>query len=176
MNSRKESWTVGPLGVNALSGESPKELGKLTDIRSLAPTSLMSSFFEGRGPFDDHFFNFPFGGMFESSFFGPSDSLLTYMHPPAFLDHPPVFLEHHPAFLEHQPSEPRRSRGSIIEELNSDDEKEAVKEKLFPYIAERKSKYLQHRNDYGRYNVAQQQPKSYNFTFSSSSVTYGGSD
>ncbi|KAK3223625.1 hypothetical protein Dsin_010650 [Dipteronia sinensis] len=31
-NNVKESWT---LGVNALSGEFPKELGKLTDIRSL---------------------------------------------------------------------------------------------------------------------------------------------
>lgn len=109
-----------------------------------AHRSLMSSFFGGRNPFDDPFFTRPFGGMFESSFFGPNGSPFTTMHPPAsferppafpahspaFLEHHPPFLEHPPPFLEHQPPEPKRSRGPIIEELDSDDEKEeAVKEK-----------------------------------------------
>ncbi|KAK3224797.1 hypothetical protein Dsin_004659 [Dipteronia sinensis] len=203
-----------------------------------APRSLMSSFFGGRDPFDDPFFTRPFGGMFESSFFGPSGSPFINMHPPAFLqhqpaflqhqpaslqhqsaflqhqpaflqhqpeflehqsaflEHQPAFLEHQPAFLEHQPTEPKRSRGPIIEELNSDDEKEeAVKEKKEnprkhgrssngPFIQdpdgeveERKSRHLQRNNDYGPYSVAQQQPQTHSFTFSSSSVTtYGGAD
>jgi len=123
-----------------------------------APRSLMSNFFGGRDPFDDPFFTRPFGGMFESSFFGPGGSPFTNMHPPAFPQHPPAFphhppafpdrspafpdrpsafpdhlsafAEYPPAFLEHQPPEPKRSRGPIIEELNSDDEKEeTVREK-----------------------------------------------
>ncbi|KAI9174088.1 hypothetical protein LWI28_011789 [Acer negundo] len=168
-----------------------------------APRNLMSSFFGGRDPFDDPFFTRPFGGMFESSLFGPSGSPFINMHPPAILQHQPAslqhqsaFLQHQPAFLEHQPPEPKRSRGPIIEELNSDDEKEeAVKEKKEnprkhgrssngPFIRdpddeveERKSRHLQRNNDYGHYNVAQQQPQTHSFTISSSSVTtYGGAD
>ncbi|KAF2298972.1 hypothetical protein GH714_029467 [Hevea brasiliensis] len=78
--------------------------------------SLLSNFFGGRDPFDDPFFTRPFGGMFESSFFGSSGSPFASMHPSAF--------------LEHQAPEPKLSRGPIIEELNSDDEKdEADKDK-----------------------------------------------
>ncbi|KAL5815268.1 hypothetical protein ACOSQ3_026058 [Xanthoceras sorbifolium] len=181
-----------------------------------APGSLMSSVFGGRDPFDDPFFTRPFGGMFGSSFFGPSGSPFADMHPPAFPGHQPAipghqpafpghqpafpghqpaFLEHQPAFFEHQLPEPKRSRGPIIVELNSDDEKEeAVKEKKEnprkhgrssngPIIEdpdgeveERKSKHLLHRNDYGQYNIAPQQPQTQSFTFSSSSVTFGGAD
>lgn len=74
--------------------------------------SIMSSFFGGRDPFDDPFFTRPFGGMFESSFFGPRGNPFPDMH--------------RPAFIERQAPEPQRSRGPIIEELDSDDEKEAT--------------------------------------------------
>lgn len=74
------------------------------------PRSLLSNFFGGRDPFDDPFFTRPFGGMFESSFFAPTGSPFPDMHPSGF--------------LENQAPEPRKSRGPIIEELNSDDEKE----------------------------------------------------
>lgn len=78
--------------------------------------SLMSSMFGGRDPFDDPFFTRPFGGMFQSSFFGPNVNPFAEMHPSGF--------------LEQQAPEPRRSRGPIIEEINSDDENEdADKEK-----------------------------------------------
>lgn len=74
--------------------------------------SLVSSFFGGRDPFDDPFFAQPFGGMFQPSLFGPRggpfmDSLGT-------------------GFLEQQAPQPN-TRGPIIEELNSDDEKEEEK-------------------------------------------------
>lgn len=78
--------------------------------------SLMSSFFGGRDPFDDPFFTRPFsGGMFESSFFGPPTGS-------------PFANMHQNAFIENQPPQPKRSRGPIIEELNSDDEKEQAAE------------------------------------------------
>ncbi|KAK6947651.1 Myeloid leukemia factor, partial [Dillenia turbinata] len=73
------------------------------------PGSLISSFFGGRDPFDDPFFTPPFG-MFESNFFGPSP--FPRMSPMGFIEHEPP-----------QPQQ-RQSRGPIIEELNSDDEKE----------------------------------------------------
>lgn len=75
--------------------------------------SLISSFFGGRDPFDDPFFTQPFGGMLGSNVFGSM---------------PSPFMEMHPAgFIEHHPPAPqaKRSRGPIIEELNSDDEQEA---------------------------------------------------
>ena len=76
--------------------------------------SLISDFFGGRDPFDDPFFRSPFGSMFESSFFGGSGIPFANMHASGFLDH--------------QPPEAKRPRGLIIEEINSDDEKEAEKE------------------------------------------------
>lgn len=83
---------------------------------------LISSFFGGRDPFDDPFFTRPFGGMFESSIFGPSrgpfmDGFFGPSGGP-FMDAQPS------GFLEHQSSQAPRSRGPIIEELNSDDEKD----------------------------------------------------
>lgn len=141
--------------------------------------SLMSSFFGGRDPFDDPFFTRPFDSMFESSIFGPSGSPFANMQ--------------QNAFIEHQPPQPKRSRGPIIEELNSDDDKEAAakdkKENPRKHsrcsdeplvedpdaeVEEGKNKYPQHRNDYSRYNGANQQPQTHSFSFSSSSVTYGG--
>ncbi|KAG8662183.1 uncharacterized protein LOC110628532 isoform X2 [Manihot esculenta] len=142
--------------------------------------SLMSSFFGGRDPFDDPFFTRPFGGMFESSFFGSNGSPFASMHPSAF--------------LEHQAPEPKLSRGPIIEELNSDDEKdEADKDKKEnprkhgrsskgPYVEdpddddaeERKNKHLQYINSRNKFQYMSQQPQTRSFTFQSSTVTYGG--
>ncbi|KAH7514093.1 hypothetical protein FEM48_Zijuj11G0052000 [Ziziphus jujuba var. spinosa] len=145
--------------------------------------SLMSNFFGGRGdPFDDPFFTRPFGGMFDSSFFGPSIG----MNP---------FAEMHPSgFLEQQPPEPKRSRGPIIEELNSDDENEDYKEKREnpkkhartsnePYIEVpddeiegRKNEQLLYRNEYNRSSDMQSQPQTRSFTFQSSTISYGGAN
>lgn len=75
---------------------------------------LVSGFFGGRDPFDDPFFRNPFGSVFESSFFGGPGIPFANMHASGFLDH--------------QAPEPKRPRGLIIEEINSDDEKEAGKE------------------------------------------------
>ncbi|PON92903.1 Myeloid leukemia factor [Trema orientale] len=147
------------------------------------PGSLFSSVFGGRNPFDDPFFNRPFGGgMFDSSFFGPLGN--------PFPEMPPV------GFIDQQAPEPRRSRGPIIEEINSDDEEEdaAGKERdenprkhrrlgNGPYVQEPddeaedgESKHLQYRNDYNRFNRVQSQPQTRSFNFQSSSVTYGGAN
>ena len=95
--------------------------------------SLLSNFFGGRNPFDDPFFTRPLGGMFDSNpgFFGSSGSPFMNMHPSGFFEHQgssgSPFMNMHPSeFLEHQAPEPKRPRGPIIEELNSDDEKEDV--------------------------------------------------
>lgn len=79
------------------------------------PTSLLSNFFGGRDPFDDPFFTRPFGGTFESSLFGPSGHGFMHVRPSGFLGD--------------QNPEPRKSRGPIIEESNSDDEKEEAEDK-----------------------------------------------
>ncbi|XP_031268244.1 uncharacterized protein LOC116126715 [Pistacia vera] len=144
------------------------------------PRSLISSFFGGRDPFDDPFFTRPFGGMLESNFFGPTGSPLTNMQPSAF--------------IEHQAPEPKRSRGPVIEELNSDEEEAAVKENKEnprkhgrsskePFVEDpddvvegRKNKHLQYSNDYSLCNGAQLPPQAHSFTFSSSNVTYGGAN
>lgn len=90
--------------------------------------SLVSSFFGGRDPFDDPFFTCPFGGIFESSPFGPSggpfmgsqSSPFGSIGGPFMDSHMTGFLEQHPPIPYQQP----RSRGPVIEELDSDDEKE----------------------------------------------------
>lgn len=143
--------------------------------------SLMSDFFSGRDPFDEPFFTQPFGGMFESHFFGSNGSPFADMRSSAF--------------IEGQPPEPKKARGPIIEELNSDDEKEeADKDKKEnprkhgrsskePYIEEpddeaeeRKSKLLQYRGSHNRFSGMEQQPQTRSYTFQSSTVTYGGSN
>lgn len=76
------------------------------------PGSLTSSLFGGRDPFDDPFFTRPFGGgMFDSSFFRPMGNPFVEMHPSGLIE-------------QREALEPRLSRGPIIEEINSDDEKE----------------------------------------------------
>nr|XP_004515767.1 uncharacterized protein LOC101499362 isoform X1 [Cicer arietinum]XP_004515768.1 uncharacterized protein LOC101499362 isoform X1 [Cicer arietinum] len=116
-------------------------------------SSLLSSVFGGRDPFDDPFFTRPFGGMFQSNLLsGPSmfpfpsgmqasgfpfapnmqSSGFPFhqeMRPSGF----PFHQDMHPSeFLEHQARapEPSSRRGPIIKELDSDDENEdAVEEK-----------------------------------------------
>ncbi|KAJ8764222.1 hypothetical protein K2173_005402 [Erythroxylum novogranatense] len=143
--------------------------------------SLLSGFFGGRDPFDDPFFTRPFGGMFQSGFFGSNPNPFVNMHPPAY--------------LENEAPQPKKSRGPIIEEIDSDDEnKEADDDKKEnprkhgrsskePYVEdpddeaeERKSKLLQYRNDYNRFGESRSQPRGHSFTFQSSTVTYGGAN
>ncbi|KAM7491272.1 hypothetical protein LguiA_034193 [Lonicera macranthoides] len=146
--------------------------------------SLMSPFFGGRDPFDDPFFTRPFGGMFESNFFEPIGS--------------PFMGGHAPGFLQPQLSQPQpnRSRGPVIEELNSDDEieEEAKKEKKDnpkkhgrsskePYVEDpddeaeaRKNKQIQYSNEVNSGGHRRLQPQARSFTFQSSTVSYGGSN
>ncbi|KAL3499483.1 hypothetical protein ACH5RR_038576 [Cinchona calisaya] len=163
---------------------------------------LMSSFFGGRNPFDDPFFTRPFGGMFESSVFGPSSGPFMHARPSGFFGPSggPFMDTQSSGFLEHQSSQPPTSRGLIIEELNSDDEKDekeekedrkekkenprkharSVKEPLVEdpddAAEERRRKQMQFRNDFQRGRIPQSQPRAQSFTFQSSTVTYGGAD
>ncbi|KAG5228459.1 glycine-rich family protein [Salix suchowensis] len=184
--------------------------------------SLLSGLFGGRDPFDDPFFTRPFGGMLESSFFGSGGNPFPNMHPSPFPSmhpspfpslhpspfpdlHPSLFPDLHPSpfpnlhpsgFVEQQAPKLKKSRGPIIEELDSDNEKgEEDKEKKEnprkhgrsskdPYVevpddeeAEaRKSKQLQYSNDYSNFNSMESQPQGRSFTFQSSSVSYGGAN
>ncbi|KAL2525127.1 glycine-rich protein [Abeliophyllum distichum] len=145
--------------------------------------SLMSSFFGGNDPFDDPFFSRPFGNMFESSLFGSTGS--------------PFMDSRAPGFLEHQPPQPNRSRGPIIEELNSDDEndgKESGKDikdnprkhgrsSMEPFVedpddeaSEKKSKQMAPRNDFYQMQNVRPWPQTSSFSFQSSAVTYGGAN
>lgn len=142
--------------------------------------SLLSNFLGGRDPFADPFFSQPHGSMFDSNIFGSSGI---------------PFPQMPTGFLEHQVPQPNRSRGPIIEEINSDDEneggakekkenprkhgrssKEAYVEDPDDVAEERKSKLMQYRNDYNRLNNSQAQPQTRSFSFQSSSVSYGGSN
>ncbi|GFY86225.1 glycine-rich protein [Actinidia rufa] len=143
--------------------------------------SLASSFFGGRDPFDDPFFTRPFGGLFEPSIFRHTGN--------------PFMDAHASGYLEHQVPRPNRSRGPIIEELNSDDEREQEdkeeeekdnprkhsRSSKEPYVEDpddetegRKSKQMQYMNDFSRVNYAHSRPQTHSFTFQSSSVSYGG--
>ncbi|GMJ15016.1 hypothetical protein HRI_005170800 [Hibiscus trionum] len=147
------------------------------------PRSLLSNFFGGRDPFVDPFFTHPFGSMFESSLFGPGQVPFMDMHPTGF--------------IEHQAPEPKRPRGPIIEELNSDDEKEEgdsgvkgnprkhSRSDAGPYVevpddeaeqSGRRNRHLQYTDGYNSSYQRQQQPQTRSFTFQSSTVSYGGAD
>lgn len=151
--------------------------------------SLASSFFGGRDPFDDPFFTQPFGGLFDSSIFRPTASPFMNMDP--FMNmHPP------PTMIEHCPPEPIMSRGPIIEELNSDDEKEEAdnvkkdnprkhgRSSEMPHVEgpddeveERRRKQLHYWNgSIERPSERQVQPQNHGFTFQSSTVSYGGAN
>ncbi|KAL7160298.1 hypothetical protein ABFS83_01G084400 [Erythranthe nasuta] len=158
--------------------------------------SLIPNFFGGRNPFDDPFFTSPFGNVFESSFFGPTGAPFMGPHTPGFNPHTTGFNPHTTGF-EHQPPQPNQSRGPIIEELNSDDEKdeeESGKEKKEnprkhgrpskePYVvdpddevSEKRSRHMTRRNDVNRMHFARSLPQTRSFTFQSSSVSYGGAN
>ncbi|XP_028807296.1 uncharacterized protein LOC114762009 [Neltuma alba] len=145
------------------------------------PGSLLSNFFGDRNPFDDPFFTRPFGGMLESSIFGPPRDLFPNMHPSGY--------------LEHQAPASRSSRGPVIEELDADDEKEDSEQSkgkrprnsqpgdkplvMHPDDEDEgnRRKYLQSRNEFNRFNDIGSQPQGpqgHSFCFQSSSVSYGG--
>ncbi|PRQ18035.1 putative myeloid leukemia factor [Rosa chinensis] len=179
--------------------------------------SLMSNVFGGRDPFDDPFFTRPFGGIFDSGFPGMGGGMFPGrgsgmfpgiggamfpgiggsmfpgmgpgMNGDIFSDMRPTgFIENHDQAPERQ-----KSRGPIIEELDSDhEEEEANNEKKEnprkrlgpsndPYVEhpddvveEKKSKHLQSRDNYSQFGAMQSQPQAHSYTFQSSSVTYGG--
>ncbi|XP_055821363.1 uncharacterized protein LOC129889914 isoform X2 [Solanum dulcamara] len=167
--------------------------------------SLLSGFFGGRDPFDDPFFTNPFGGMFGSTPFGPRGGPFMDSHMTGFLEQQPSvpFQQHSVPFQ--QPSAPfqqPRSRGPVIEELDSDDEKEErdiskdkeqnteekqnkrkhARSRTEPFIeypddgaGERKSKQMVFQNDFQRANNVQQ-PQVRSFSFQSSTVSYGGAN
>ncbi|MFS8003774.1 putative myeloid leukemia factor [Helianthus anomalus] len=160
----------------------------------------MPDLFGGRDPFDDPFFTRPFGGIFSSgplgspfmdlnpfgsSFFGPRAN--------------PFMVEQAPRIPETRPMLPNSSRGPIIEELNSDDEKEQpdaddgknknsrehVRSETQPYIVHpdddfeahvqsREPIQTQFGNELNMMNYTRSNPQS--FTYQSSTVTYGGSN
>ncbi|CAH1415614.1 unnamed protein product [Lactuca virosa] len=111
----------------------------------------------GRDPLDDPFFTQPFGGngMFQPSPFMGVPPFGSSLFSP---DGRSPFMDAHahtPTLYDHIPN---TSRGPIIEELNSDDEKEEPEAQLSVM-----------RDTHSR-------PQAHSFSFQSSSVTYGGSN
>ncbi|XP_052208914.1 uncharacterized protein LOC127812538 isoform X2 [Diospyros lotus] len=143
--------------------------------------SLLSGFFGGRDPFDAPYFTPPFGGMFESGIFGPTGNFSGVAHPSGFLEN-------------HVQQRPNKSRGPIIEEINSDDEKDGRDERrenprkhgrssIEPYVEDpddevegRESMPMQHMNDVSSVNNAHLDPQTHSFTFQSSTISYGGAN
>ncbi|KAK9143390.1 hypothetical protein Syun_012790 [Stephania yunnanensis] len=157
--------------------------------------SLISSFFGGRDPFEDPFFTRPLGptmfgpGMFGPSMFGPR---------PGFFDDRPAS-----GFLDNGPAPPmgNNPRGPVIEEINSDEEGEGPegeevnnggqrrdnsrkhgRSDKVPIVEgpddddeveERRTRHMQNWNNYNRH-PERSQPQTRNFSFQSSTVTYGG--
>ncbi|XP_047324510.1 uncharacterized protein LOC124928030 [Impatiens glandulifera] len=144
--------------------------------------NLLSGFFGGRDQFEDPFFTQPLGSMFPSTFFGPP--MGPSMGPPMG---PPFMNPHASGFLQHDSPQPKKQRGPIIEELNSDDEKEDDKNKAgnsgkVPYVEDpdnvedKKRKQMYYKHDASRNNMMQSQPQTRSFSFQSSTVTYGGAN
>ncbi|KAJ8632244.1 hypothetical protein MRB53_025580 [Persea americana] len=145
--------------------------------------SLMTSVFN-KDPFDDPFFNRPFGSIFSPSMFnGPS----MFAGPSMFgVGGSPFGDLHNPGFLEHQP--PQESKGPVIEEVSSDDEKDDKDDKEKsdhprsskailieePDDEERKNQHMLYRNEGNR--VDNLRPQSQTYSFHSSTVTYGGAN
>lgn len=172
--------------------------------------NLVSEFFGGRDPFDDPFFKSPFGGMFESSFFGSNGGPFMNPHNGGPFMNPhnggpfmnphigvPFMNPHASGLLEHRPPQPNLSRGPVIEELNSDDEKdekesgkmkkenprkhgrsckEPIVEDPDDEATEKKSKHMACWNDMNQMQHVRLQPEVNSFTFQSSSVSYGGAN
>ncbi|OAY78422.1 hypothetical protein ACMD2_13276 [Ananas comosus] len=147
--------------------------------------SLIASLFGGRDPFDDPFFNRPFGSLMGPSIFGG---------PSVFAPGRSMFGETADArFLEEAPL-PARSGGPVIREVSDDDEdKEDVAEEDTnegerrhgrsggqPIVQEPDEETQEMKNphvqygggEFSRASVAQ--PQARTCTFRSSTVTYGG--
>ncbi|KAK4365254.1 hypothetical protein RND71_016612 [Anisodus tanguticus] len=160
--------------------------------------SLLSGFFGGRDPFDDPFFTRPFGGMRGLTPFGPSRGPFMDSHMTGFLEQQPSVPFQQPSVPFQQSSVPfqhPRSRGPVIEELDSDDEKEEkdiseeekqdtrkhARPSTEPFVeypddeaGERKRKQI-FQNDFQSSNN-EQQPQVRSFSFQSSTVSYGGAN
>lgn len=80
--------------------------------------SLASSFFGGRDPFDDPFFKRPFGGMLGPMMNADPFNIGSHM----MNSYQSGFSTHGPSMNSQQYPGASRSKGPIIEELNSDDE------------------------------------------------------
>ncbi|KAL9996377.1 putative myeloid leukemia factor [Helianthus debilis subsp. tardiflorus] len=149
--------------------------------------SGMPSLFGERDPFDDPFFTNPLGGMlqpspfghaggpfmgaspFDSSLFGPNGSPFGSS---LFGPNGSPFMDTRlPITHEHRQSMPNSSRGLIIEELNSDDEKDE------PEAGHgRELNQTQSGNQHSLMHDTRPHPQAHSFTFQSSTVTYGGSN
>lgn len=144
---------------------------------------LTSSFFEGRDPFDDPFFTRPFGGMLGPTMNADPFNMGSHM----MNSHQSGFSTHGPLMNAQQSPGAYRSKGPIIEEINSDDEVVEDEEKKHALkkhcrssegpstIEEKRGKQLQGGNNFNTVNDSGSNSRSQSFTFQSSSVTYGGS-
>ncbi|XP_020703070.2 uncharacterized protein LOC110114502 [Dendrobium catenatum] len=151
--------------------------------------SLSSSFFGGRGPFDDPFFTDPFSthpfrnimgpSIFENSIFGP--------HRNPYIDGSNF------EFLEDQPLQQHRPSGPIIEEMSDDaedvdetsKEHEEGPEKILRsgkevYVQDptEKSRGVEEYQNYQNElrNASGGKPQTSKYTFHSSTMRYGGID
>ncbi|EPS61665.1 hypothetical protein M569_13128, partial [Genlisea aurea] len=144
---------------------------------------IMPSFFGGRNPFDDPFFASPFGTMFNQGFMGSP-------------------FVNTPVFTNPEPPPPRRLTRPVIEELNSDEEKDDVASRKedgtdaeenprkhrrsneSPIVEDIDDEIFEKRNKRkpnSSYYVNQVQdlpsrPQSHSFSFHSSTVSYGGAN
>ncbi|KAL8200853.1 hypothetical protein R6Q57_012192 [Mikania cordata] len=134
----------------------------------------MPSLFGERDPFDDPFFTHPLGGMlqpspfghvggpfigassFGSSLFGPNGSQMEDGRP--FMD------TSVPRIHEYRQSLPNSSRVPIIEEHNTDNEKDEPEDGI--------GRELNRHNMHDTHS----RPQGHSYTFQSSTVTYGGSN
>ncbi|XP_076950623.1 uncharacterized protein LOC143623657 [Bidens hawaiensis] len=153
----------------------------------------MPDLFGGRDPFDDPFFTRPFGGIFSSGPLGGSpfmdfnpfgSGIFGQTANPFMVDQPPRIHETRPLL-------PNTSRGPIIEEINSDDEKDEpdsenknqssnkhVRSETQPYIVHPDDDFEAHNGHELNImnNNTRSSPQANSFTFQSSMVTYGGSN
>ncbi|KAJ9549947.1 hypothetical protein OSB04_022490, partial [Centaurea solstitialis] len=171
----------------------------------------MPSIFGGRDPFDDPFFTHPLGGMLQPSPFGHAGNPLMGSSPFGHAGNPfmgvspfgsslygpsggPFMDPHGSRIHEHRQSLPDGSRGPIIEELNSDDEKEEPeaghrkkenphkhgRSARQPYVEQpddgttgRELNQMHYGNQFSVMHDTHSRPQARSYTFQSSTVTYG---
>nr|XP_043634474.1 uncharacterized protein LOC122605577 [Erigeron canadensis] len=158
----------------------------------------LPSVFGGRDPFDDPFFTRPFGGVFPSGLAGSPFMNMNPFGSSFFGPRSNPFIDGQaPRIHESRPSLPNSSRGPIIEELNSDDEKDqsdaedSEKENPRPHTRHDMQPYIEHPDDefegreqrqtqfgdmFSMMNNMPSRPQAHSVTFQSSTVTYGGSN